>query len=118
VAQVVLDTLSKVVSEGTARRLFESFKYSDGTPLALGGKTGTGDNRIVASVGGQKTAGKALSRTATFVFHLGNHHFGTLTAFVTGSSAHEFSFTSALPLQVLKGMVPILQPYLLAASRR
>jgi hypothetical protein len=46
------------------------------------------------------------------VFFLGDNHFGTLTAFVPGRSAEAFKFTSALPVQVLKGMAPILMPYL------
>jgi hypothetical protein len=46
------------------------------------------------------------------VFYIGEHHFGTLTAFVPGSSAQNFTFTSALPVQVLKGMAPLLTPYL------
>jgi hypothetical protein len=35
-----------------------------------------------------------------------------LTAFVPGRTAEAFKFTSALPVQVLKGMAPILTPYL------
>ncbi len=113
VAQILKETLGKVVSEGTAKRLSNSFQHGDGSPFLIGGKTGTGDNRIVSSTSyGHKTAGRSLSRTATFVFYLGDDHFGTLTAFVSGSSAKAFTFTSALPLQVLKGMVPILQPYI------
>ncbi|MFH0783584.1 MAG: transglycosylase domain-containing protein [Pseudomonadota bacterium] len=113
VARIVRLTMGKVVSDGTARRLVNSFKQADGSPLALGGKTGTGDNRIfVLNSAGVKTSSKALNRTATFVFYLGDKHFGVLTAFVTGKSANAFSFTSALPLQVLKGMVPVLLPYL------
>jgi hypothetical protein len=100
-----------VVSAGTAQRLGNTFLLEDGQPLPIGGKTGTGDNRIVTSTSrGYKTSSRALNRTATFVFYLGDHHFGTLTAFVTGSSAEDFSFTSALPLQVMKGMAPILLP--------
>ncbi|MGL6089473.1 MAG: hypothetical protein ACRC07_05455, partial [Pseudomonas paracarnis] len=41
----------------------------------------------------------------------------TLTAFVPGSSAQGFKFTSALPVQVLKGMAPILMPYLQGESQ-
>jgi len=55
---------------------------------------------------------RALNRTATFVFYLGPRHYGTLTAFVPGRAAENFTFTSALPVQVLKGMAPILAPYL------
>jgi membrane peptidoglycan carboxypeptidase len=110
VARMVRETMGMVVSEGTARRLLNSFKLPDGKTLAVGGKTGTGDNRIFATSGGVKTGGTALNRTATFVFYLGDKHFGVLTAFVSGKSANAFSFTSALPLQVLKGMVPVILP--------
>jgi hypothetical protein len=107
-----------VVSKGTAKRLSNTFLLEDGQPLPIGGKTGTGDNRIVVSTSrGYKTSSRALNRTATFVFYLGDHHFGTLTAFVTGSSAENFSFTSALPLQVLKGMAPILLPEVSRAAQ-
>ncbi|MDH4557010.1 penicillin-binding protein [Pseudomonas sp. BN417] len=113
VAATLRDSLSKVVEGGTARRLQGSFTLPDGHPLVLGGKTGTGDNRIqtVTRYGAVKSS-KPMNRTATFVFYLGPRHFGTLTAFVEGSQADKFSFTSALPVQVLKGMAPILQPYL------
>ncbi len=118
VARVVRETMGKVVSEGTAKRLLHSFQQADGKPLAIGGKTGTGDNRIfVSTAAGSKSSAKALNRTATFVFYLGDKHFGVLTAFVSGKSANAFSFTSALPLQVLKGMVPVLLPYLNEGSR-
>jgi len=101
------------VDAGTAKRVAGSFTLADGTPLAMGGKTGTGDNRIEAmGSGGRILSSKSINRTATFVFYIGEHHFGTLTAFVPGASAQHFTFTSALPVQVLKGMAPILMPYL------
>ncbi len=119
VARVVKETMGKVVSEGTAKRLLNSFQQTDGSPLPIGGKTGTGDNRIfVSSTAGMKTSSKALNRTATFAFYLGDRHFGVLTAFVSGKSANAFSFTSALPLQVLKGMVPVVLPYINEANRQ
>src|SRR5690606_19402757 len=97
----------------TARRLQGSFRLGDGTALLLGGKTGTGDNRIESVTrGGQVLSSRAMNRTATFVFYLGPRHFGTLTAFVPGQKAEGFRFTSALPVQVLRGMAPILTPYL------
>jgi len=86
---------------------------TDGEALRVGGKTGTGDNRIqTVGAGGRLISSLALNRTATFVFYLGPNHFGTLTAYVPGRGADSFRFTSALPVQVLKGMAPILQPYL------
>ncbi len=118
IAQILKETLGRVVSEGTAKRLANSFEQADGSPFPMGGKTGTGDNRIfTATSSGQRGSSKALNRTATFVFYIGDNHFGTLTAFVSGRSANAFSFTSALPLQVLKGMIPILQPYINAANK-
>jgi hypothetical protein len=83
----------------------------------MGGKTGTGDNRIEAiGAGGRILSSKSINRTATFVFYIGEHHFGTLTAFVPGASAQQFTFTSALPVQVLKGMAPLLNPLLQPGS--
>ena len=69
-----------------------------------------------ASAGGRLISSLALNRTATFVFYLGPNHFGTLTAYVPGRAADSFRFTSALPVQTLKGMAPILQPYLQGAN--
>ncbi|WP_350612416.1 transglycosylase domain-containing protein [Pseudomonas sp. HY7a-MNA-CIBAN-0227] len=113
VASALRAALSQVVDAGTAKRVSGSFKLADGTPLTMGGKTGTGDNRIEAiGAGGRILSSKSINRTATFVFYIGEQHFGTLTAFVPGSSAQTFTFTSALPVQVLKGMAPLLTPYL------
>ncbi|MGY2251827.1 transglycosylase domain-containing protein [Pseudomonas reactans] len=113
VATALRGALSQVVDAGTAKRVAGSFKLADGTPLAMGGKTGTGDNRLQAmGAGGRMLSSKSINRTATFVFYIGAHHFGTLTAFVPGATAQNFTFTSALPVQVLKGMAPILDPLL------
>ena len=106
------NALASVVSAGTALRLSQTFVLGNGEALTVGGKTGTGDNRIVNTRGGQRISSRAKSRTATFVFYLGENHFGTLTAFVTGDTSSSYSFTSALPLQVLKSMAPVLLPYL------
>lgn len=117
VATALRGALSQVVDAGTAKRVSGSFKLADGSPLAMGGKTGTGDNRIEAiGAGGRVLSSKSINRTATFVFYIGEQHFGTLTAFVPGASAQHFTFTSALPVQVLKGMAPILTPYLQPGS--
>ena len=117
VANALREALSQVVDAGTARRVSGSFKQPDGAVLAMGGKTGTGDNRIESmGAGGRLISSKSINRTATFVFYIGEQHFGTLTAFVPGRSAEAFTFTSALPVQVLKGMAPILTPYLQPAT--
>ncbi|MBV4485297.1 penicillin-binding protein [Pseudomonas sp. SWRI153] len=113
VAAALREALSQVVDAGTAKRVSGSFVTADGKPLAMGGKTGTGDNRIEAvGSGGRILSSKSINRTATFVFYIGDSHFGTMTAFVPGRTAETFKFTSALPAQVLKGMAPILTPYL------
>lgn len=117
VARALKKALGQVVAEGTARRLNGSFVKADSSPLQVGGKTGTGDNRVATQViRGKTVASTATSRTATFVFYLGDSYFGTLTAFVPGKGSGDFSFTSALPLQVLKGMAPILRPYVVKNS--
>ncbi|MCO8170665.1 penicillin-binding protein [Pseudomonas sp. 21LCFQ02] len=113
VATAMREALSEVVDGGTAKRIQGSFKLQDGSNLIMGGKTGTGDNRIQSmSAGGHVLQSRAINRTATFVFYLGDNHFGTLTAYVPGRAAEGFRFTSALPVQVLKGMAPFLTPYL------
>ncbi|MDB5997980.1 MAG: hypothetical protein JWP42_5116 [Pseudomonas sp.] len=113
VATAMREALSQVVDAGTAKRVSGSFVTPDGKALGMGGKTGTGDNRIEAiGSGGRILSSKSINRTATFVFYIGDTHFGTLTAFVPGRTAEAFKFTSALPVQVLKGMAPILTPYL------
>jgi hypothetical protein len=86
-------------------------------PMVIGGKTGTGDNRLnTYTRGGGLLASKVTSRTATFVFYLGPRHFGTLTAFVLGPEAGSYKFTSALPTQILKSMAPLLKPVLSGVS--
>lgn len=113
VAQALRTALSQVVDAGTARRLSGTFKLADGNALVMGGKTGTGDNRIESVTrSGWVKSSKAMNRTATFVFYIGPRHFGTLTAYVAGSESDGFKFTSALPVQVLKGMAPLLTSYL------
>ncbi|MBZ9612664.1 transglycosylase domain-containing protein [Rheinheimera maricola] len=110
VAAAAKTALEQVVTAGTGRRLQSA--YAD-AQLAIGGKTGTGDNRLVQlNAKGQHVSSKALNRTATFAFYLGYQHFGVLTAYVPDAAAEQFSFTSALPLQVMNSMAPILTPYL------
>lgn len=46
VAAALRQALATVVEGGTARRLNGSFLQTSGEPLKVGGKTGTGDNRI------------------------------------------------------------------------
>ncbi|MDP4535838.1 transglycosylase domain-containing protein [Alkalimonas collagenimarina] len=110
VARKLQWVLSEVVRDGTARRLQGAYQQLGIT----GGKTGTGDNRITTvDQRGQRVNHQAINRTATFVFFLGENYYGTITAYVAGADSEQFSFTSALPVQVMKSMEPLLQPHLL-----
>ncbi|MEQ1635360.1 MAG: transglycosylase domain-containing protein [Methylococcales bacterium] len=115
VAAAVRGALIGVVSNGTAVRLKDIYKDQSGKPLLVGGKTGTGDHvrRMFNARGGQIGA-QVISRTATFVFFLGSRHFGVITAYVAGQDAAGYNFTSAVPVQVLKSLQPVIQPLLLA----
>src|SRR5690606_32687820 len=91
-------------------------KLPDGTVLPVGGKTGTGDNRInVVAAGGQRVSSKVMNRTASFVFLVGGRFYGTVIAFVPGEQARNFEFTSALPVQIWKTLAPRLEPLLAEA---
>lgn len=107
VAEVMREALAGVVTEGTAKRVAAAFPDADGTPLVVGGKTGTGDNRHeVYGPGGRLLHSTVLNRTAVFVFFLGERFYGTITAYVAGTEAANYRFTSGLPVQVLKELAP------------
>jgi membrane peptidoglycan carboxypeptidase len=113
VAKALREVLASVVQEGTARRLKGAFRSLDHNPLAAGGKTGSGDNRFKTfSRGAQLVSSQSINRTATFVFFIGERHFGVITAFVPGDTAAHYRFTSALPVSVLKLLAADLQPHL------
>jgi membrane peptidoglycan carboxypeptidase len=115
VAQTVRRALMGVVADGTASRLRGSYTAADGEPLPVGGKTGTGDNRFDRFArGGGIISSRVVDRTATFVFFLGDRFFGTVTAYVPGSEAAHFDFSSALAVQLLKVLRPVLQPLIAA----
>ncbi len=110
VAQTLRNALGMVVETGTAVRLHGAIKYADGTPVVMGGKTGTGDHRFERiGPGGQVLESRVVNRTATLVFYLGDRHFGTFTALVQGPQAGQFQFTSSLIAQILKNLLPRLQ---------
>jgi hypothetical protein len=78
-----------VMAAGTARRLGDVYRASNGAPLQVGGKTGTDDNRFDRfGAGGRLISQGVVDRTATLVFFLGDRFFGTITAYVPGSVAH------------------------------
>jgi hypothetical protein len=116
VADVVHRALLGVVDNGTARRVKGAYRGAEPTePLRLGGKTGTGDHRYdTFGPGGQVISSRVVNRAATFAYFIDDRFFGTVTAFVPGSQAANYDFTSALPVQILKAMEPILGPMLAA----
>jgi membrane peptidoglycan carboxypeptidase len=112
IARLVRQELIGVVEQGTAQRVRSAFQLPDGRTLAVGGKTGTGDNRYEIYRPETQSKSWLQNRTATFVFFIGDHFFGTLTVYVPGAEARHFSFTSALPVQLLKILAPKLMPML------
>lgn len=100
VARLLHREMEGVVEKGTGRRIFNRVTLSDGTILPVGGKTGTGDNRV---------KDVAKSRTGTFVFNIDDRFFGTITAYVE-KDAQKYRFTSGLAVQVLRTLVPSLRP--------
>ena len=110
IAATLRHALQRVVERGTARRIDAALDLPDGTHVPLGGKTGTGDNRsVVTGPGGRVIESRVVNRTATFVFFIGERHFGSLTAYVPGPEAGSYRFTSALPVQILKTLAPLLR---------
>jgi membrane peptidoglycan carboxypeptidase len=109
VARTARQAMAVVVEQGTARRLNGVFKLSNGQVLTAGGKTGSGDNRFETfnRAGGVVTS-RATNRTATFVFYIGEHYFGVITAYVQGREAGNYHFTSGLPVTVLKYLAPAI----------
>ena len=110
VAATIQRALIGVVKNGTAKGLQGAYLEADGRPMTLGGKTGTGDNRLdTFARGGALIASRPVDRTATFVFFLGERFYGTVTAYVAGPEAGQYSFTSALAVQLLKVLEPALE---------
>jgi membrane peptidoglycan carboxypeptidase len=113
VAAVVKQALLDVVEQGTARRVHGAFRRPDGSVMSVGGKTGTGDHQHKRyGAGGRLLESQAVNRTAVFVFMIDDRFFGTLTTYVPGSEAADYSFTSSLPVQALKTLASTLQPML------
>ncbi|QOY95519.1 transglycosylase domain-containing protein [Massilia sp. UMI-21] len=111
VARAVADAIQGVVTDGTAKRVKTAFKQSDGSVIAVGGKTGTGDQRFeVYARGGRVIESRYVNRSATFVFNIGERYFGSMTAYVHGPQSGNYDFTSALPVQLLTNLAPSLMP--------
>ena len=113
VAATVRRALVQVVQDGTARRLKGALVDANGRAIEVGGKTGTGDHRYGHNGrGGRAGAERKISRSATFVFTIGDRYFGTIMAYVNEPYAARYRFTSALPTQLLKSLGPQLLPVL------
>ncbi|QYF94257.1 transglycosylase domain-containing protein [Massilia sp. PAMC28688] len=111
VARAVADAIRGVVAEGTAKRVKTAFQLKDGSIIAVGGKTGTGDQRFeVYGAGGRLIESRYVNRSATFVFNIGERFFGSMTAYVQGPKSADYDFTSALPVQLLTVLAPSLMP--------
>jgi membrane peptidoglycan carboxypeptidase len=109
VARALRGVLATVVEAGTARRLAGAFKDASGKPIPTGGKTGSGDNRFKTFArGGYLKSSRAVSRTATFAFYIGDRYFGVITAFVPGQESDKYEFTSALSVSVLRLLAPAI----------
>ncbi|WP_144152292.1 transglycosylase domain-containing protein [Paraburkholderia sp. BCC1885] len=111
IVKVVRGMLSDVVQGGTAKRLADGMTFPDGKTLPVYGKTGTGDQRFeVWAKGGRLIESRKVNRSATFVFMMGDRFYGTLTAYVHEPYAARYDFTSAMSVQLLKSLAPVLQP--------
>jgi hypothetical protein len=116
VAETIRQALMGVVKNGTANGLLGAYADANGAPMPVGGKTGTGDNRLdTFASGGWITSSRPVDRTATFVFFLGDRLYGTVTAYVAGPQAARYAFTSALAVQVLRVLEPALMPLIRAS---
>ena len=113
VAATVRRALIQVVQDGTARHVKGALVDANGRAIEIGGKTGTGDHRYGhTGRGGRAGAERKISRSATFVFTIGDRYFGTIMAYVNEPYAARYRFTSALPTQLLKSLGPQLLPVL------
>jgi len=111
IAAVVRSALIDVAERGTAAQIRGAFVGSDGTPIPVGGKTGTGDNRYgIYGPKGRLLESRVTNRAAVFVFFIGDRFFGTITAYVPGPAAAGYGFTSSLPVEILKRLAPALKP--------
>ena len=108
ISEVVRAALVGVVNSGTAGSLKAALGSSG---ILAGGKTGTGDHRYeVYGPGGRLISSRVVSRSATFVFFLGDRYFGNVTAYVQEPYAARYAFTSALSVQLLKSLAPTILP--------
>ena len=108
ICSVMRSALMGVVERGTAVRARGAIAGPDGTPISIGGKTGTGDNRIYKTLPNGTRTSIPISRTSTFVFYAGDRFFGTVVAYVDGPEADQYQFTSSLTTSILQIIGPHL----------
>jgi membrane peptidoglycan carboxypeptidase len=117
VARALKALMQQVVREGTGRRVHGALRAEDGSLIAIGGKTGSGDNRHEKfSSSGALLSSRAVSRTASFVFVVGDRFFGMVSAYVGGEDADRYHFTSTLALQTFRALAPVIEPVVAAAE--
>lgn len=110
IAAVVRGAMIAVVVRGTGRHAGGAVRARDGSPVLIGAKTGTGDNRFrVVGRNGGILEDRAIDRTAAVVFFIGDRFYGSITALVSGARADRYDFTSRLPLQILNMLGPTLE---------
>ena len=113
VAALLQRELIAVVEHGTGLRAHQSAVLLDGRVIPVGGKTGTGDNRIEHfGPHGSVLESKVRNRTGAFVFTIGDQFFGTVLVYAPGPNATSQKFTSSLAVQVFRDLMPALRPLL------
>ena len=113
IAAIVKENLENVVQNGTGRRAKKAITFSNGLSWPVGGKTGTGDNRIeYMDEHGRVTISTARNRTATFVFTFGDKYYGSIVAYAPGEESEKEDFTSSLPVQAFKQIMGEITPIL------
>lgn len=111
VATSLKGLMQDVVEEGTARRVRGTLRTASGKPIPVGGKTGSGDNRYETfSANGEVLTSRAINRTASFVFIIGDRYFGMISAYVDGPEADAYGFTSSLALQAFRNVAGAIEP--------
>ncbi len=113
---VVRGALVATVEGGTARRAQGALSRSDGSPAVVGGKTGTGDHRYKVMRGERVVEERPVSRSAAFAFLIDERFFGVVTAVVMGEGSGRYGFTSSLPVQLFRVLLPEVLPELEASS--
>lgn len=106
VAKVARKALQNVVEGGTAVRMRGVYD-----PMIVGGKTGTGDNRLeLHDSAGNMTESTPVNRTSTFVFYIGERWFGSITIYVDKDEAEHSTFTSSLAVGLMNLLSQEIKP--------